>query len=1125
MAYSALPFPSSNALQSLGIIAVDTTIYIAPDSNGKTGSAPGWTGLTLGDDVSGDGTLSRPYATLKKAWAKAQTYIIAGNATLTVQFQKGIYNYVFDPSDTDGTNPFPKNLYHPQGSSIVIQGDVKAIKQRYIYGVKDYTFDLSRCSYYGHTGSVNTWRGWHLNGSISDPAETFANGTTAHGFTGEDVGGYVCITNAAMGAVSNAITNYRDTNNGVNTGNKYGYQHNFGRYGFNHGISYEEADAILGLARIDGATSSLYDLNLQFRNTNLDGRIFTYPGTHSGGKLTGGLGTSISYAGVASNYPEPQYSVPNGFYGPTYGINASGALVSPSASNPENAVSYGLVSSSVTIPYPSRGSVTHITDDPHLLTNYPVVIKVSVLSSASGSNRPVPFVLDGCAVRSIRNLMLVNGNVEAVDRNFKYGGLTLSPCVGFDSISTIGTLNSRDYSSNGMVLRNGSKTTLRHIGFLGWGTGNDSSRTTSTISVSGNSTLGLDDGISTEEHNSSYFSSSNGNIDYYAILGHISNTSSLMIMHGGGIQVESNSSVDLSKSYLGSSSAKSESYSDASCLIHNITNTSAITVTHKSNVSLGHTRIIPFHRVPGTYGLYFNFPYLPGISVFGGSTASFIFQNVFNNSLGRGVTYNSVIGYMNSAGTRNLFMKVTSIESAGITTSGGWINATWTGGLSPLYNQPILVRGYKINSTVYDTKEAIQTRLNAGDTLEFFAYHDAAEGATVANQYVGFGKNGIAIRVSGGSGVTYAGTTTSYGYSAAFGGVGYSPTSTTGFGAVTLYKDQGASNIGIYCNDCSSVKSCGPIIIGGGVIYTGILVSDGDSVFTISSGILIRDFTHSGVLVGNRGGVMGANNTTNTAGSLILKHPVGHGLGNSDVYDSLSSYNNGFTVRDGGIYGGRISIVGVGIPLTQYGTINEAYQKVGFWSKAVTTTPTPDFTDSSNIPINISSAEKFLTAPMTYASIVLGWDGGVMAESSVSPCNLMNISNSYMIYGLDSVSHVWNVEQGRGTPPMGIRIMTRGGYGYNAGNQFLYNAPMGATMWYKSPTLGNTGWVGHAADPGSEINALYRDNVKLNTTTPFNATLTNPQNGGSIHGTPPGYSGPAVYLGTNHVVNANILMS
>ena len=216
MPYSSLQIPD---IPSTRIIDTDTYIYIAPPNHpaGKTGSTPNWTGATYGSDSTGNGSVSSPYATLKAAWTKAQEYIIQGNGRIIIQFQKGIYGYTYNPADRS-TNPFPENLYHPQGERITIQGDPEAIKQRYLYTVKDYTWDLSRAAYFGHTGTVNLWYAQHAYGytAASYPS---GNGTTHHGFTGEDVFGYVAISNAAQSVDLNR--SYIDLYNAVSTNNKY----------------------------------------------------------------------------------------------------------------------------------------------------------------------------------------------------------------------------------------------------------------------------------------------------------------------------------------------------------------------------------------------------------------------------------------------------------------------------------------------------------------------------------------------------------------------------------------------------------------------------------------------------------------------------------------------------------------------------------------------------------------------------------------------------------------------------------------------------------------------------------------------------------------------------------------
>ena len=67
MPYSSLPVALDPAIDALKIIASDRYIYIAPGwigSAGKTGSAGAWTGITLGNDTTGDGTIEKPFANL-----------------------------------------------------------------------------------------------------------------------------------------------------------------------------------------------------------------------------------------------------------------------------------------------------------------------------------------------------------------------------------------------------------------------------------------------------------------------------------------------------------------------------------------------------------------------------------------------------------------------------------------------------------------------------------------------------------------------------------------------------------------------------------------------------------------------------------------------------------------------------------------------------------------------------------------------------------------------------------------------------------------------------------------------------------------------------------------------------
>lgn len=401
MPYSALPNP---AYPQTNFISSDTTIYV-----GATGS-DGYDGLTP----------STPFATFKKAWETAQTYTIVGAAVLYIQFQKGIY------SVTNHSAFFPTDLYHPQGGNIIIQGDPTAIKERYLWKVGSYNWDLAPMSFYGHTGEVNLW--------------SSALGVT-HGFTGEDVGGYVAIVNQTISKGSYGVPNFGD---GV-TDTKWDRNYVL-RHAFNHGYPYEEGDGILGLAKIVSATAAGQTLGLAFRNINMDTRLVGFIGTnanstdHPNGKITGGLrNTNNTWCGVANNYPEAQYSEPIGYYG-----------------NP------GWSAGAGTTAFPAQPSgLTYISDDVISVVNYPVIIR----SSGAATSSPIQMITPGARIRAIRNLMFVRAEYDGAT----YGS---QPLVnGLARTNLANSVGLTDTDSPAISLFGNVETSIRHIGVLGYPTG------------------------------------------------------------------------------------------------------------------------------------------------------------------------------------------------------------------------------------------------------------------------------------------------------------------------------------------------------------------------------------------------------------------------------------------------------------------------------------------------------------------------------------------------------------------------------------------------------------------------------------------------------------------------------
>ena len=1111
MAYSALPIPSVPNLRS---IDTDTYIYISPPNNGlgKTGSAGTWTGFTWGNDSTGDGTLAKPYATLRKAWETAQEYIVAGNATLYIQFQKGIYGYTYD-ANTTSTNPFPDNLFHPQGDRIVIQGDPVALKQRYLYRVSNYSWDLSRWTHYGHTGTVNLWRGQHAQGDTAASYPT-GSGNTAHGFTAEDNLGYVAISNAAMGVPFNMV--YFDPYNGVHNGNKYNFPHNWGRAHFNHGLSYEEATGIVGLARIENASSSAFDLNLQFKNINLDGRVNTFPMSSAvvNGKIPSGLANGLSYGGIDSNYPEPQYSVPNGFYGPTFGVNASGANVTV-AWNTDNVVSYGLNPSlSVNMTYPSRnGGEVHVTDDPHILSNYPVVIKVYSANAASTNCRPVPFVLDGCRVRSIRNLMLVNGDIEGQSYTKLNTGATLAPANGLQGLRLIDGDGERTWARQCMTLRRGAYAAVRHLGMLGWGNGIGSS---SSVAVTNGSQLVTDPCIDAEEYMISKYGSGVLNAGAVAELGRLHNTPVLMISHGGGIAVSDGGSVRLchvdNTGYA--QLPKNNHYTDQSSWVQSCWSGGLVVTGVGSKALLGSATLINASAIPATYRIDLSLPVLAGMTVFGGSTGMFMASEVFGNAAGKGVTYNSIVGFKNTTAGRTPFCRITKITGGGTYGTGTRTATTWSGGLSPEYNQIVTLRGVKIHSPGMDQSEAVRGFLDsaAGNTLEFFAYHDGSDGITVANQYFGVSRTGVAIRVPGG--VTYTGTTNTanFGFTYAFAGM----TSQQGReDPISLYDYNNDGYQNIILTDLAQVEALGNVRLAGKCYIQMHAINQSDYLQTYGN-LLVQDYVHSGVLIETGSSFRFLHGQ----GLLVTKHPVGYGIGFGA--DPFSNYGYGLYARHSGTISVYARVAQVTIPFSASATTNEFSQYVGFFGNTGTSSPGLQSRLNVDVPPQmpiICENNSSLNLASSYTlPHVLSWDGGSGNEATSTASRLAAFASGSSISGIGSLFHVWNPSQGQGTIRVGT--MTRAPYGSattSTINQWLYNGPRGSTMWF-STSSGQTGFISTASPSSATNNYAFLDLIQYSGAA-LARTFTDPQRAAVYTANPPGYSGPGVGVSNTMTVN------
>ena len=393
MSYYSLLYQSVGPIDALKVVSVDSVLYVS----------------TNGNDTSGTGSTADPFRTLQKAMDYAREHLILGNATLTIRLLPGEYT-VSENLD----------LYHPQGSNIVIEGDPSAFSQRTLWRVQNYTWNLANFAGGGHTGTLSLFDG------------TTTAGCTFHGFTTSDNGMYFSITNAAIGSRSGYQTVGASATAGVSAPSASSYDPLFwGDRFFNHGYSYEEANAVLGLGRILNAGTSPHTISAQFSNLNYDGRC---PAWH----LNGGLNNATPvWGGLANNYPETQYSQPNGYYGTSGWRNESGNVA-----------------------FPSNPSVTHITPDPLVLSTYPVVIR-----AAYGKNSGSLFLKNG-SLKGLRNIMFASNETPYTLQN----GITGATANYSQAISAF-TDNGLAHDTNGVALCLENATIgIRHLGFNGVGT-------------------------------------------------------------------------------------------------------------------------------------------------------------------------------------------------------------------------------------------------------------------------------------------------------------------------------------------------------------------------------------------------------------------------------------------------------------------------------------------------------------------------------------------------------------------------------------------------------------------------------------------------------------------------------
>ena len=681
MAYSHLPFPSNASLEQLKVIASGTsvTIYVAPS------------GLDSNSGLSS----TTPVFSLTKAWSVAQQYNITGNGQLYITFAGGTYAY----SDAE----VPDNLYHPQGGNIIIQGDPTAVKQRYLYRVQNYSWDISRISYHGHTGTVNL-------------TTCNAAGHT-HGYTAADNNGWVAISNPCLSSAGSPDLTYYDNVTGVWYKGLDARSTRSALYGdmfFNNGFSYENANGIYGLAQIANASGSSADLQLIFKNTNIDPRVPAFS-PYTKGAVSNGIGNTIPWHGIADNYPENQYSKPNGYYG--------GYLT------PTN--------------YPTKtvGDAA-ITDQPHLVTSYPVVIQKT-------GTKPL-FTVAGGTVKAIRNFMLVasdfavpNANANKTKAlNALYPSEEFSPQVNASSWITA-------------LLRAENATVgIRHLGVYHAEYG--------ISAINSKITTYMESSVETAYTPTSTHTA--GAYVTYATLGNPDNTPVLNAVnvrygihsHASTVQIgyESDRQSPTSRIYA----------TEQGCFIQSARQ--AIVATDNSAVTVRSAVINSLRALP-RFQFVLRVPVFAGASASTGNTYSFMYPPSWG---GTETTSNSNQAFQNGYTAAAVFMRtgaatgytlgyITNIAGAGtVAYNSGQYTSTHSvaGTPVPAYYQTLSVYGYRVGDisglsfSLQDDFTTIST--GTGYTLEFIAFSDNE--ITAAGGKFEIGKTGFKTTAAGGQSIT-----------------------------------------------------------------------------------------------------------------------------------------------------------------------------------------------------------------------------------------------------------------------------------------------------------------------------------------------------------------------------------
>jgi hypothetical protein len=420
-----------------------------------------WVDYTNGSD-NNPGTVDLPVRHLRVGMDLARNYIPLEDAIIYVRLKAG--QHALDNQAVD--------LYHPYGDKVIVEGDPAAFRQRLVWGVDEYTWSIANFMGGGHTGTVRLFDAGNTAAASASP------GVTLHGFTATNVGQFFCITNGEQGPRGGFIMNstndynsdagFRITSGIRDEGNYLGSppRHSFTRVGdafFNHGISFEDANSILGIGRIRDASSAA-TLGVEFRNLNIDSRV---PAVH----LNGGRNNSTAWGGISNNYPSSQYGDPVGFYGQRGALNI--AVPWKSAGG----VAYPVIGDLPAAAQQQR------TDAPFTLSTYPVSIRGRFTASSMDK-----LVLRKGKLRALRNIMFTSNILPHVSNDASNTtsisplGLSFSDAAdGGATSGYLGALSSlvTGYGGEGgygvdiaspLMLEN-AEVGIRHLGFANVGVG------------------------------------------------------------------------------------------------------------------------------------------------------------------------------------------------------------------------------------------------------------------------------------------------------------------------------------------------------------------------------------------------------------------------------------------------------------------------------------------------------------------------------------------------------------------------------------------------------------------------------------------------------------------------------